>query len=348
MKRQAKLICLSQALVTIGLLMGTIGWAQAQEAATDRLGPTPIVQGFENFPFPVRVPRGLDELEPIGKPYEYDRTLPLLGREAAQKGIILPEPWGASLLYVYNKQDTLISDLSVALSLTAPPPPDAPLTSTPFVTFDNVVSRTEAPQIKFDAWVLPFLNVFATRGRVTGGSDIDVTVDLDEFLPPALCPPRDPCGTATWPFTARIDSDTYTFGLVGVVNWDKNILTLNGSYTFSDSRKASAEAIIKVATVGAKYGRLITLGNGVTITPYAGINYTNSDNTIRGTTSSPDGLLPAGQNLHVRFEATQKNVENWSGSAGFAIGVNRRWSANFDLSGNKYLTRVVVGGTYRF
>ncbi len=330
------------------LAIAVSGAVAAQDSVPDRPRATPIVRGFENFPFPIRVPKGLYELEPVGKPYEYNRILPLLGHEAAQRGIILPEPWGASGLFIYNKQDTLISDLAVAVSLVEPPPPDAPLTSTPFVTFNNVVSRTEAPQIKLDAWILPFLNFFVTRGHVTGGSDIDVTVDLDEFLPPALCPPVNPCGTATWPFTASINSDTYTFGLVGVFNWDKNVLTLNGSYTFSDSRKATAESIIKVATIGAKYGRLITLGNGVTITPYLGLNYTSSENTIRGTASSPDGLLPAGQNLHVRFEATQKNVEPWSGSLGFALGINRRWSVNFDLTGNQHLTRALVGGTYRF
>ena len=179
-------------------------------------------------------------------------------------------------------------------------------------------------------------------------SDIDVTVDLDGFLPPALCPPRNPCGTVTWPFNASIDSDTYTFGLVGVFNWDKNIITINGNYTFSDSRKATAESVIEVGTIGAKYGRLITLGNGVTISPYVGVNYTASKNTIRGTATSPDGLLPAGQNLSVRFEATQRNVEPWSASVGIAIGVSKTWNVNLDLTGNRYLKRAVVGATYRF
>lgn len=217
-------------LLVAFLLAPSGGWAEEKEAPQPAVRePTPIVRGFENFPFPVRVPRGLYELEPVGEPYVYDRALPVLGREAAERGIILPEPWGVSGLYVYNKQDTLISDLSVALSLAGPPPPDTPLQSTPFVSFNNVISRTEAPQVKLDAWVLPFLNAFVTRGRVRGGSDIDVTVDLDAFLPPALCPPRNPCGSVTWPFNASIDSDTYTFGLVGVFNWDKNLITINGN-----------------------------------------------------------------------------------------------------------------------
>ena len=103
-----------------------------------------------------------------------------------------------------------------------------------------------------------------------------------------------------------------------------------------------------MATVGAKYGRLITFGNGLTITPYVGVNYTNSENTIRGTTSTPDGLLPNGETLFVRFEATQKNVEAWSGTAGFALAINRNWNVNFDYTTNKYLKRTVVGATYRF
>ncbi|MDJ0858739.1 MAG: hypothetical protein QNJ03_06660 [Dinoroseobacter sp.] len=336
-------------------LCGQGAFAQDEEVQGESLQPTPIVQGFENFPFPVRVPRGLYELEPVGEPYEYERRLPFLGAEAAQKGIIMPEPYGASALYIYNWQKAAISDLSVALSLAGPPPQGTELVSTPFVTFNNVESETDAGQFKLDAWVLPFMNAFISKGRVTGGSDIQVSVDVDEFidslpLPPVInpCPPRNPCGTVTWPFTANIDSDTYTLGLVGVKNWGKNVATFNGSYTFSDSRKATAESVIEVATVGAKYGRLITLESGATLTPYVGVNYTYSDNIIRGTATSPDGLLPAGQNLSIRFEARQKNISPWSGTVGFSLGVSRRWNLNFDLTASEYLKRAVFGATMRF
>jgi hypothetical protein len=337
-------------------LLGSLGApGHAQDAAADK-EPTPIIRGFEAFPFPVRVPRGLFEMEPVGDPFEYDRTLPFLGKEAAEKGIVLPEPLGVSLLGVYNIQDSAISDLSVALSFVGAPPADTPLVSTPFVTFDDVVSETESYQLKLDAWVLPFLNAFVTRGRVRGGSDINVAIDVDDFIgsfpvpiPPGLnpCSPV-PCGSVEFPFTARIDADTYTFGLVGVRNWGKNLLTLNGAYTFSDSRKATSESVIRVGSVGARYGRLVVFDNGITITPYVGINYTHSDNIIRGTTSTPDGLLPNGETLYVRFEARQQNILNWSGSAGFAMAINRKWNVNIDLTANEHLKRAVLGATYRF
>lgn len=72
-----------------GLSMGLAGFASGEEPDGEDRDLTPVVRGFENFPFPVRVPRGLHELEPHGEPYEYNRTLPVLGAEAAQKGVSL-------------------------------------------------------------------------------------------------------------------------------------------------------------------------------------------------------------------------------------------------------------------
>ena len=339
----------------------TAAHAQIAEEAVE---PTPIVRGFENFPFPVRVPRGLFELDPVGEPYEYTRRLPILGSEAAAKGIVLPNPWGVSGLYVFNEQTTAISDLEVAVSLDEPPPPGTPLRSVPAVSFSDSVSRTEAAQAKLDLWILPFLNLFVTRGQVEGSSDLTVSVDLDQF--PVKCvpdprptKPREPerppicigdnlSGTISWPFDIRVDARTYTVGGVGVYNWGKNVATFNANYTFTDSNKQTSESIIEVASVGAKYGRLITFRNGTTITPYVGINYTHSDNTIRGTATSPDGLLPRGQQLSVRFEARQKSIAYWSGTLGFALGLSKRWNFNVDLTANEYLKRAVFGATFRF
>lgn len=322
-----------------------------------RREPTPIVHAFENFPFPVRVPRGLYELDPIGEPFEYNRRLPIFGKEAADKGIILPRPWGTSLLGVYNQQSSTITDLSVALSLNGAPDADVDLKSVDFVNFSDAESETTSSQFKVDAWLFPFLNLFATRGRVQGETDMGITIDLDGFnetlpipLPCSIPTPgnRDPqCGDLKFNVKPRIDADTYTLGFVAIKNWDRTIATLNGAYTFTDSRKENAETVIEVANIGAKVGRLMSLNRGITFTPYAGVNYTWSDNIIRGTVSSPDSEDTGGP-IYIRYEVHQGSDNPWSGTVGFALGINDRWNVNLDLTAGKTLKRGVFGVTARF
>jgi hypothetical protein len=62
------LLRLCKLLLATRLKLGASGAVQAQEKATERVEPIPIVRRFENFPFPVPVLRGLYELEPVGEP----------------------------------------------------------------------------------------------------------------------------------------------------------------------------------------------------------------------------------------------------------------------------------------
>ena len=118
----------------------------------------------------------------------YTRRLPFFAQEAIERGFALPEPYGIALSVVSNRQEQIITDLSVALGKGTAPPQDTDLVSIPFVQLDDVISDTNSLQLKADAWVLPNVNVFGSVGRVEGDVDLDVLVDLDEIFGPGLCP----------------------------------------------------------------------------------------------------------------------------------------------------------------
>ena len=51
-----------------------------------------------------------------------------------------------------------------------------------FVSFENSHSDTRSFQLKVDAWLFPFLNVFGLYGKVDGSVDLDVFLDGNLIL----------------------------------------------------------------------------------------------------------------------------------------------------------------------
>ena len=166
-----------------------------------------------------RFPDNLQLRDPVlaSEPSEpYLRLLPIGANRVIEKGYSLPLPFGITIIGVDNTQAQGISDLSVALGKGTAPPFGTELRPIPNAAIKNVVSRTRTKQVKFDAWVLPFLNMFAAVGKVDGTVNLDVIADLDAALPPPICTPIAPCGTVSANFDAGVDAVTATIGATGV------------------------------------------------------------------------------------------------------------------------------------
>ena len=118
---------------------------------------------------------------------EYDRMFPIWGEQTINRGYKLPLPIGVSIIGVNNTQDQTITDLNLSIGKGAVPPTDVELRPFPAVSIDTT-SITQSGQIKADLWVLPFLNVFGSVGKVTGEADITVNIDLANA--PTICIPN--------------------------------------------------------------------------------------------------------------------------------------------------------------
>lgn len=142
-----------------------------------------------------------DTGQPEDTPSPYHRILPFGANKVIERGYSFPLPFGITVIGVENTQRQSITELSVALGKGTAPPYGTALHPLPGVTFDNVVSQ----QVKFDAWVLPFLNVFGAVGKVDGTVTLDVVPDLDDTSPPPICTPVSPCGSVTANIDRRIE-----------------------------------------------------------------------------------------------------------------------------------------------
>lgn len=290
--------------------------------------------------------RDPDEPETPDGPATYGRLLPLGAQKVIERGYALPLPLGISILGVDNTQRQGISDLEVALGKGTAPPPGTDLRPLPNVMIDNVVSYTRTKQVKFDAWVLPFLNLFATLGKVDGRVNLDVTADLDAALPPPICTPIDPCGTVSANFNAGVDAVTATLGATGVYSFGYwwGSASLSGTLTAG----SNSDTDIKSYSGSLRAGRRFAFGNGHIVSPYFGVSYLDVDSVVEGVTGL-QSVFPDGDDLYVRYRIRQENLDKWSGvlglNLGFANGTSIQAEYNRNSGGGE---RFVLAASVRF
>ena len=102
--------------------------------------------------------------------------LPLLGEEATKRGIELPLPFGSGLVFYHLDRDIDITDVRLGVN-------GAPPTSVSQFAHLSSTSRVNNLNAKLDAWILPFVNVYAVAGYVWNESDTRIDVELPPLLP---------------------------------------------------------------------------------------------------------------------------------------------------------------------
>lgn len=279
------------------------------------------------------------------EPVIYERKLPLFGQQAVDRGYALPLPFGISIIGVDNSQLQEITDPAVALGKGFAPPPGTPLVPIPFVTLENVISRTSSKQVKLDVWVLPNVNLFGSVGKVNGSADLDVVVDLDQIFPPPICTPISPCGTATGHFVAGIDATTITIGATVVHGWDNYFLTGTGSLTETIGK--NSDTSVSSVSASARFGRRWLVGHNTVFAPYIGVSYLDYDEEIEGVTGLPNAF-PDGDSLEVRYRAQSTNVDKFSGVIGLNVGFKNGMGIQAEYNKSQSGERFVLSGVTRF
>ncbi|MBN9299480.1 MAG: hypothetical protein J0I41_20940 [Filimonas sp.] len=88
----------------------------------------------------------------------YNYVLPAWGKRVYKKGFDIPYPLGIMVNYFYGKQNILISNMSIGIS--TPDKTLPPVNVDNFVKFKSVQAIAQNVNIRADAYVLPFLNVY--------------------------------------------------------------------------------------------------------------------------------------------------------------------------------------------
>ena len=279
-------------------------------------------------------PDGQDE-----GPRIWDRKLPFLAQRVVDGGYDLPLPLGTGITYVYTDQEQLLDQLEIGFD-------GGEKTPINFVTFDNAFSKSDTAQVKFDAWLFPFMNVFASIGRVNGRAPLEFTLDGDTALEdlidggvvdcePSSTPPFTPpnpiiCaalpGTSiTVPIEASFTGTTYGIGTVLAGGWNGFFVTIPIVFTYADMEDTNTEGVVTAVTPRA--GSVINMGRWGNLAIYGGGQYLKSELDVSGTFEFGD------TGLAVDYKIRQENKDKWNGLIGGNWDINKHWSWALEYGG---------------
>lgn len=253
---------------------------------------------------------------------ERESRLPFLAEEARKRGIELPRPYGIGVVYYKLLRDIRITDVRVGRNGTPPTSLSA------FVDMGST-SDVDNLNLKFDAWLLPFLNVYAIVGKLHNESH----TRLDAHLPAIL-----PGGT---PRRFQMEVPTELDGTVTGLG-----ITLAGGYgpffMAVDVNAARADlGFSKPFEALISSGRFGWNGNLGGRPFRTWLNATRWDTyaTATGTVADPDGGT-------LKFEVDQGPAYAYTYGAGCSYGL-RRWlelsvDTGTDFHGGWYVALVPV------
>jgi hypothetical protein len=262
-------------------------------------------------------------------PRRWDRRLPFLAQKVIDLGYDLPLPFGVSVIYGNVEQDMLLDSLSVGLNGSEKQPFE-------FVTFENAVAKNDTVQLKLDAWLFPFMNVFGLVGKIDGEAPVDVLLDGNGMLDilGIVCPSPDPLcpflrdRVITLPITAPFSGNTYGLGTVLAGGWNNWFVAIPVSATYADMDTTETEGLAITAT--PRFGRLFNSERNGSFALFAGGNYLHAELDVSGTVFLP---VPGGDDLRVDYDIKQKNKDNWNLVVGGNWDITRRWSVALEYNG---------------
>jgi hypothetical protein len=257
-------------------------------------------------------------------PRIWDHKLPFLAQKVIDLGYDLPLPYGIGLTYANVDQEMLLGELDVGINGGA----KEPFT---FVAFDNANAINDTVQLKLDAWLFPFMNVFAMLGKVDGEAPLDVTLDgngmLDQLgitCPDLLCLAlKDK--TIVLPIEAKFSGKTYGVGTILAGGWNNWFVTVPISVTYADMDTTETDGL--AITFTPRFGKTFNLGKRGNLALFAGGNYLEAELTVEGNVSAPSGLLD------VAYTIEQSNTDRWNLLLGGNWDITKRWSWHMEYNG---------------
>jgi hypothetical protein len=281
---------------------------------------------------------------------EWDRALPFLAQKVIDLGYDLPKPYGVSVIPVTMRQDMNLNNLGFSLT-------GGPLQAIDIVDFDGTSVDSNTLQVKIDAWLFPFMNVFASVGILDGGANVPVVVqgvDLMNYLglgaqcdggvlEPNMCQ-----RTLAAEFKPEYKGESYTVGFTLATGWKNMFVAVPASHTWTnldDGKEAEA------FNVSPRIGVTSDVGNWGVMSTYIGATYLDSTNTVTGafTFDTPDSGVPQiGDTVTIDYEVDQSNKDKWNYLIGFNWNISKTWSAMAEAGFGGSRSNFISSFNYRF
>jgi len=160
----------------------------------------------------------------------WSNFLPIWGQAACERGYVLPRPFGISVGYMHQDQPFDVGDVFV----------NGVDVKTPGVAVvDEVQNEESTYTLRFDAWILPFWNVYGILGRTSGEAIGPLQVNLEPVFPLLCSLPGNNCAIDTT-FNIKYDADVWGYGTTiaggykdffGMIDYNRTTADLDISVT---------------------------------------------------------------------------------------------------------------------
>jgi hypothetical protein len=198
--------------------------------------------------------------------------LPLMKEEAEKHGIELPLPFGVGLVYYHLERDIEITQVRVGRNGAQPVSVSDYAQLAARADVDNV-------NVKLDAWILPFLNVYAIVGYAWNESETKMDVELPPLIPGG--PPRQ--GQVTLPTT--LEGSIGGVGITLAAGFRSFFLTYDGNIAQADLGLDDRFKVVVSSVRTGWHGKVGTKP----LRLWASLTDWNTFATMVGTIDDPDG-----------------------------------------------------------
>jgi hypothetical protein len=295
----------------------------SQDKPADQQQPDKATQR-ENPVSPIPYESGKEDFQACED--RWSNFLPIWGQAACEKGYVLPRPFGLSLGYMHQDQPFDVGDIFV----------NGIDVKTPGVAVvDEVQNEESTATLRFDAWILPFWNVYGILGRSDGQAVGPLQIDLGPVFPLLCGLPGNDCQVDTT-FDISYKADVVGFGTTiaggykdffGMVDYNRSEADLDISLTDA-----------KATVVSSRIGWNGKLG-GFTGVLWVGVMYQDIAQTL-------DLPLDIGDDiLIVTIEQSTQEALNYT--IGGQWDINRSFAILAEFGFGKR-TSQMLNLTYRF
>jgi hypothetical protein len=286
----------------------------------------------------------------------WPHKLPFLAQKVLDRGFDLPPPYGIAGIFSNTRQDLFLSDLRVSFGDS-----DQPLTPVPFVTFETSWVETNNYDLKLDAWLLPFLDVFLIGGTVASkGGVIPIVVpgaDALKVVAPsvgALCDSKPP-GSPLRPEACDkdfvlLDEPNYTGNVMGIgvalpIGWKNFFAAVPMSYTLTNT--TNSKGMIKAFEASLRLGGHFKPKHTGQVALYMGATYLNTEQDVFGVLKfDPDS--PGFDEIEINYLIHQQPANKWNYLAGFNWVITKHWWLQAELGFGESRNNFIGSLTYRW
>ncbi len=285
---------------------------------------------------------GEPNIDDDGERVIWQRKLPFLAQQVVDLGFELPNPYGVAIISGRIRQDLILENLAIGIN----GPPDQEIN---FVDFGTPNVENSVLQLKLDAWIFPFLNVFTTVGVFDGDAMIPLKLEGSDLFP-QLCAitPNAPLCVRTFSAVANpaYEGSNVSVGMNLAMGWDRFFVALPVTYAWTD-----VDIIDDTATalnITPRIGMTGDMGNRGSVAVFVGATYLRTEVDIADEFDLDTPGLPGGDVTTLAFRISQRNKDRWNYLLGFSWDLNKRWSVMAEAGFGGSRENVIGGVTYRF